>query len=146
MNKKRKKDRGNETTQLAPNNKYRTNSSHYFSYIKHIIEEMDKHSVYKEAYIVMDNSPIHKIQEISKFIEEKGYHCVYLPPYSPDLNPIELFWAALKSRVKRELVDKEEESIEKFRDAVKSIPKEYYKNFCKHSSTFFKKCKLGDPL
>ncbi len=49
MNKKRKKDRGHETTQLAPNNKYGTNSSHYFSYIKHLIKEMDRHSVYKEA-------------------------------------------------------------------------------------------------
>lgn len=40
----------------------------------------------------MDNAAIHKSLEIRKVIEKSGCKLVYLPPYSPDLNPIEHFW------------------------------------------------------
>ncbi|KAG2208080.1 hypothetical protein INT47_010442 [Mucor saturninus] len=40
--------------------------------------------------------------QLIKFIESRGYGCVYLPPYSPDLNPIEQFWSVVKSKLKRE--------------------------------------------
>jgi transposase len=46
--------------------------------------------------VIMDNAPWHKGEEIKKIIEETGAKLLYLPPYSPDLNPIEHAWANLK--------------------------------------------------
>jgi transposase len=49
-----------------------------------------------ESVIVMDNSAFHKGKDIQKIIEDCGHNLLYLPPYSPDLNPIEHKWAQAK--------------------------------------------------
>ena len=46
--------------------------------------------------VVMDNASFHKSPIIKELIENAGYRLVYLPPYYPDLNPIEKFWDNLK--------------------------------------------------
>ncbi|KAL1928600.1 hypothetical protein VTP01DRAFT_2386 [Rhizomucor pusillus] len=58
-------------------------------------------STYEGPLAVMDNAPIHKSDDISKYVESRGYQCAYLPSYSPELNPIEQFWSVVKSKVKR---------------------------------------------
>lgn len=45
----------------------------------------------------MDNCSIHKIDEIADAIEAVGAFALFIPPYSPDLNPIELFWSKVKA-------------------------------------------------
>ncbi len=47
--------------------------------------------------VVMDNLSVHKGTAIEAAIEARGARVVYLPPYSPDLNPIELCWAKVKA-------------------------------------------------
>jgi transposase len=51
-------------------------------------------------YVIMDNVSFHKALEIRKLIEAAGYTLVFLAPYSPDLNPIENFWAWLKQKIR----------------------------------------------
>ena len=46
--------------------------------------------------IVMDNLPAHKIAAIGRVIEQARCRLVYLPPYSPDLSPIENLWSKIK--------------------------------------------------
>jgi isftu1 transposase len=52
--------------------------------------------------IVMDNAPFHRNIKIKALIEEAGCEMLRLPPYSPDLNPIENYWHVLKTKVKKE--------------------------------------------
>jgi transposase len=66
------------------------------------------------SVIVMDNASIHDplgqvslelsklMQEIKRMIEEKGCRCEYLPPYSPDFNPIEYSFSVIKKVVKNQ--------------------------------------------
>ena len=54
-----------------------------------------------KAVIVMDNASFHKRQDILDAIQESGTLLEFLPPYSPDLNPIELKWAQAKA-IRRE--------------------------------------------
>jgi transposase len=49
----------------------------------------------------MDNLPAHKPQAVRRAIEARGISLVLLPPYSPDLNPIELAFAKLKGSLKK---------------------------------------------
>jgi len=54
----------------------------------------------KGQVVVMDNYVIHKSQKTKELIEDKGCFLKFLPPYSPDLNPIEKFFANLKKFIK----------------------------------------------
>jgi transposase len=50
--------------------------------------------------VVMDNLSSHKVQGVRERIEAAGAELLYLPPYSPDLNPIEKAWAKLKQLIR----------------------------------------------
>lgn len=52
----------------------------------------------KNSVLVMDNAAFHKRTDIQSHIENAGLTLQYLPPYSPDLNPIEHKWAHAKAR------------------------------------------------
>jgi len=49
------------------------------------------------AVVVMDNLPAYKVKEIETLIEAVGASVLYQSPYSPDFNPIELWWSQLKA-------------------------------------------------
>jgi transposase len=51
--------------------------------------------------VVMDNLPAHKPQEIREAIKKAGAELSYLPPYSPDLNPIENSFATIKAYLRK---------------------------------------------
>lgn len=50
--------------------------------------------------VIMDNASFHKSKKTKELIESAGASILFLPPYSPDLNPIETFWANLKKKVR----------------------------------------------
>ncbi|KAI8645759.1 DDE superfamily endonuclease-domain-containing protein [Parasitella parasitica] len=64
------------------------------------MDVMDQHPEFKDYYLIMDNAPIHKHEDIQKYIEDRGYRCLYLPSYSSELNPIEQFWSVAKMTFK----------------------------------------------
>ena len=51
--------------------------------------------------LILDNASFHKGGRIHDLVEEAGCELLYLPPYSPDLNPIEQCWGWIKARVRR---------------------------------------------
>ena len=50
--------------------------------------------------VIMDNLPAHKVAGVRRLIEATGAHLLYLPPYSPDFNPIEQAWSKIKLRLR----------------------------------------------
>jgi transposase len=58
-----------------------------------LLPKLPQHSV-----IVMDNAAFHKGAEMVKALESQQQILLYLPPYSPDLNPIEHKWAQAKAK------------------------------------------------
>ena len=53
--------------------------------------------------LILDNATFHKSKESQEIVKKAKYRLMYLPPYSPDLNPIEKCWANLKNRVRESL-------------------------------------------
>lgn len=65
--------------------------------------------------IVMDNASFHnkvKLQNICDKYRHKALKLIFLPPYSPELNPIEKYWATLKRRLKKILPNTTEDIVD----------------------------------
>jgi transposase len=54
----------------------------------------------KGNVIIMDNASWHRKKILKKLAEDAGCRVIFLPPYSPDFNPIEQVWANLKTFIK----------------------------------------------
>ncbi len=50
--------------------------------------------------IVMDNASFHRKKQLYQICSKYGFNLVFLPPYSPELNPIEKYWFVLNRRIK----------------------------------------------
>ena len=51
--------------------------------------------------VILDNLAAHKVSGVAEAIETVKAHLLYLPPYSPDLNPIEKLWSKIKAWLRR---------------------------------------------
>jgi len=65
------------------------------------VEQMLAPALKSGDIVVMDNLPGHKVAGVRQAIEERGANLLYLPPYSPDLNPIENGFSKLKALVRK---------------------------------------------
>jgi transposase len=61
------------------------------------VEELLVPTLKRGDIVFMDNNPIHKLDEIEEAIEAVGAWVLFLPAYSPDLNPIENCWSKVKA-------------------------------------------------
>jgi transposase len=52
------------------------------------------------SVVVLDNASFHNKKRLREIIERAGSRVIFLPPYSPDLNPIEHFWDWLKNKIR----------------------------------------------
>lgn len=56
-------------------------------------------SLPEDAVIIMDNASFHRKEQLYELAEEYNKRLIFLPPYSPELNPIEHFWHWLKKKL-----------------------------------------------
>ena len=68
--------------------------------ILYFIEELLVPTLKRGEIVVLDNCAIHQQEEIEDAIEAVGAWVLFLPPYSPDLNPIENCWSKVKARLR----------------------------------------------
>lgn len=69
------------------------NSQAFKVFIEHFLIP----NLWEGAVVIMDNLPAHKCRTIEPLIQAVGASVLNLPPYSPDFNPIELWWSQLKA-------------------------------------------------
>ncbi len=65
------------------------------------VEQMLAPTLRPGDIVVMDNLPAHKSARVRQVIEKTGARLSLLPPYSPDLNPIEMAFSKFKAALKR---------------------------------------------
>lgn len=69
----------------------------FLSYVQeHLVPHLREGDI-----VVMDNLRTHKVSGVREAIEGAGASLVYLPPYSPDFNPIEMLWSKLKTFLRK---------------------------------------------
>lgn len=70
------------------------------SFLSYIQNELAP-TLHDHDIVIMDNLRCHKVDGVKAAIEATGAHLLYLPPYSPDFNPIEMLWSKLKSILRK---------------------------------------------
>jgi len=86
--------------------------------------------------VILDNLAAHKVEGVGQLIESRGAQLLYLPPYSPDFNPIEQAWSKLKQLLrgaKARLLDQLEPAVA---HAIATIT-------CDNALGYFRHCGYG---
>jgi transposase len=83
--------------------------------------------------VVMDNLSSHKVSRVSKLIAAQGAEVLYLPPYSPDLNPIEKAWSKIKQYLRSTRARSKEDLDSAITEALKLITPDNAKTWFRHS-------------
>ena len=83
---------------IAPMHYDGTMDSHLFElwFVNKLLPALPEDSV-----IVLDNASFHRKSKLYCLVENTGHRIIFLPPYSPELNPIEYFWSWLKRQLKK---------------------------------------------
>jgi transposase len=82
--------------------------------------------------VVMDNLTAHKGSRVRELIEGRGCELLYLPPYSPDLNPIEEAFAKLKALLRKAEARTQEVLIEAMGWALEALTARDARSFFEH--------------
>jgi transposase len=82
--------------------------------------------------VVMDNLSAHKGEKVRELIEARGCELIYLPPYSPDLNPIEEAFSKIKSLLRKAAARTREALIEALGAAISAVSSTDALNFFEH--------------
>jgi transposase len=96
------------------------------------VEKVLLRSLRRGQIVVMDNLTAHKGDRIRELIESAGCELLYLPPYSPDLNPIEEAFSKIKGLLRKAGARSREALIEAMGRALEAITFEDARGFFKH--------------
>ncbi|CAN3354855.1 Tc1/mariner-like transposase, DDE-like motif [Diutina catenulata] len=120
-----------------------TTAVHFFEFITKVLDVLDSDPNRTFKVLVMDNVSFHKGKIIGDYIKKRGYNALFIPPYSPDLNPIENYWAVLKFHVRRSEMKRNnsiEDLIQAITSASQKIPNSTIHSMINHSVKFFDSC------
>jgi transposase len=96
------------------------------------VEQVLVPTLHRGDIVFMDNLSYHKDPRIRALIESVGAHLEFLPPYSPDLNPIELGWSKVKSVLRTAKARTFEDLLMALADAFGAVTKQDTKAWLAH--------------
>lgn len=83
--------------------------------------------------VLMDHLPVHKVAGVEQAIEAAGATLIYLPKYSPDLNPIELAFSKLKAHLRKAAEHTVERLLRKIGRIATDFSAQECRNFFRHA-------------
>ena len=123
-----------------------TTTAHFVKFTNELFDTMDMVESMKGHNLALDNASIHKSKLMVRKIENRGCRAVHLPPYSPELNPIEQFWAIIKGKMKRDRLMTEENLSSRIADACNDVLISDLYGFCSHSKRQIINCFNKTPF
>ncbi len=84
--------------------------------------------------VIMDNCRTHHAKIVTERLKALGIDTLFLPPYSPELNPIEEGWSVIKTKLKRKKTRNIPDYIDALLDAQRGIDGEMGKVLFKHAA------------
>ncbi|CAG8818332.1 20226_t:CDS:1, partial [Dentiscutata erythropus] len=87
---------------------------------------------------IMDNASIHK--QVKQIIKKTPHEVIFLPTYSPFLNPIEIVFSKMKNLVAKHLLDSQETILERIEEAFDKVTKQDCRGWISHFLSYFGSC------
>ena len=97
------------------------------------IEQCLAPTLSRRDIVIMDNLPAHKVAGVIEAIEALGASVLYLPSYSPDLNPIEQFFSKLKALLRQAAERTIPNLWRRIRLLLRTVCPEQCANFLRHA-------------
>ncbi|CEP20206.1 hypothetical protein [Parasitella parasitica] len=97
-----------------------TTAYHIVKFMQTVMDTLDNHDK-KGLFIVMNNCRIHHSAFVVDAFNKRGFKTLFMPPYSPFLNPIEECWSKIKSNIKRNPLDEANTLTSRFPAACGSV-------------------------
>jgi transposase len=105
------------------------NGPAFLTYVKHCLVP----TLRRGETVLMDNLPVHKVAGVSEAIEAAGATLIYLPKYSPDLNPIELAFSKLKAHLRKAAEHTIPRLLRRIGRVVTAFTPQECRNFFRHA-------------
>lgn len=139
VSKKKRKLEFAESGLNVVNGRIGTRTTHYLQFLASTMDVLDQNDM-KGRFLVMDNAPIHRSPEVQNLISSRGYRCIYLPPYSPFLNPIEEMWSKIKFGVRRNDLTDKDTLVPRIVEASREVTVADCEGWIRHAQSFFDRC------
>jgi transposase len=108
------------------------NGEIFLTYIRRVLVP----TLRKGDVVAMDNLGSHKIPEVRDAIEAAGASFLYIPPYSPDLNPIEMVFSKIKSVLRKKAFRTVEALWKELGEITKCVSPTECRNYLRHAGYF----------
>lgn len=122
-----------------------TNSQIFYDYMVQLISDILLKGI-KNVLFVMDNAPVHNKTNLIDLANSEGHQILFLPPYSPFLNPIENVFHQWKSIVRKNNPKSHQELVKLMEEAPNEISSTQLNSYVRHSKKYFLKCLNKEPI
>ena len=107
------------------------------------VERVLAPSLKRGQIVIMDNLSAHKTHRVRELVERRGCELMYLPPYSPDLNPIEEAFSKIKGLLRKFEARSREALVEAMGRALSAVSDQDARGFFEHAGY---RCRLQGQL
>ena len=105
------------------------NGSTFLTYVERCLAPI----LHRGDIVIIDNLPAHKVAGVTDAIEAVGARVIYLPAYSPDLNPIEQLFSKLKALLRKAAERTIPRLLRKIRSLLRTVSADECLNFFRHA-------------
>ena len=120
------------------------NGEDFHVFLEQLFTYFDSNQI-ESAYVVMDNVNFHKTERVRELFSSKS-HQVFLPPYSPMLNPIENLFSQWKNSIKRTECHNENELYAAISDSSAYISEQDCANYFRNMEKYIEPCILRQQI
>lgn len=117
--------------------KMHTSDDSFFDFMRSVINQLQTSSDFSNLkYLVLEDAPSHKREDLKLLVEGTGYEFIFLPQHTPELNPINLLWSTMEDNIKLESLTREDHLSDKIREIASELPEEFYRKWCRKSADY----------
>ena len=111
------------------------NTYTFFNFIKQLINKLETQNKETKFSFLMDNVAFHKSKHIKHYIISKGHSIIFIPPYTPQCNPIEELFSEIKRKYRQ---SNEINMKKKIINSINNVNKKNIPSYYLHSENFIK--------